>query len=339
MIPIWKDKIVTLASSVAPGASVLYRIRAWSSETIYQGRAYAAPGIGSDITVRVNDICADYLLKNDGWAIDAGHPYGYRSCYVTFTVQKWNTGTSSWDSIATFDFVPDWSYEDGYNPSNAGCNFPISDILIPGQLLPGSAVGGSVTVTIYNATATGDFNADFNADFLLLGETESTVEWSGANEGHAHWLNLRNSPHAVKVTFDGRTWRVGGGCHQYALYYINAYGYWDTLAVQANTDEQDAVTRHTYERDYVNTQTYARGKWNNVNELKHTYTFHTHPLTEDKSLLMHHLLNSPLVYLHDVTANKIRPIVLTDTTTDYKKGCKLFTYSFKAELAQERIRR
>lgn len=339
MIPIWKDTIVTLASSVAPGASVLYRIRAWSSETIYQGRAYAAPGIGSDITVRVNDICADYLLKSDGWHVDAYNIYGFRHCFMSFQVQTYNTLTNSWSTVETVTFAPDWSYDDDYNPSNDGCNFPISDILIPGQLLPGSAVGGSVNVTIYTATATGDFNADFNADFLLLGEAETTVEWSGSNDGHAHWLDLRYSPNAVKVTFDGRSWRVGGGCHQYALYYINAYGYWDTLAVQANTDEQDAVTRHAYERDYNNSQPYARGKWNNVNELKHTYTFHTHPLTEDKSLLMHHLLNSPLVYLHDVTANKIRPIVLTDTTTDYKKGCKLFTYSFKAELAQERIRR
>lgn len=339
MIPIWKDKDVTLASSVAPGASVLYRIRAYSSTTIFQGRAYATPGLGTDIVVRINDICADYLLRNDGWGIDAGHPYGYRQCYVPFQVQVYNTGTSSWDTISTVTFLPDWSYDYSYNPSSDGCNFPISDILIPGQLLPGSAVGGSVNVTIYNATATGDFNLDFNADFLLEGETESTVEWSGANEGHSHWLNLRYSPNAVKVSFGGRTWKVGGGCHQYALYYINAYGYWDTLAVQANTDEADTLTRHTYEQDYSNTKTYGRGKWNHVNELKHTYTFHTHPLVESSSLLMHHLLNSPLVYLHDVGANVVYPITLTDTTTDYKKGCKLFTYTFKAELAQERVRR
>ena len=126
----------------------------------------------------------------------------------------------------------------------------------------------------------------------------------------------------------------------YTTYYINAYGYWDTLVVQANTAESDAVKRLTNERTYDNRQHYNRGKWNYANELTHRYSFNTAWLTEDQSLLMHHLLNSPLVYLHDVTKGEIHPIVLVDTSTEYKRDGKgLYQYSFVAELAQERVRR
>ena len=53
---------------------------------------------------------------------------------------------------------------------------------------------------------------------------------------------------------------------------------------------------------------------------------------------MHHLLNSPLVYLHDVSTGLIRPIVLTGNVTEYKQQA-LNVYAIEAELAQDRIRR
>ena len=53
---------------------------------------------------------------------------------------------------------------------------------------------------------------------------------------------------------------------------------------------------------------------------------------------MHHLLNSPTVYLHDVVKGKVYPIVLTGSVTEHKNN-RLNQYAIEAELAQDRIRR
>jgi hypothetical protein len=132
---------------------------------------------------------------------------------------------------------------------------------------------------------------------------------------------------------------VGGGCKQYALYYVNAYGGWDTLAVLGNTKVRDTLKRYTTEQVYDNTQTHNRGKVNYVNEVTRAFTFNTHPLNEDQASRMHHLLNSPHVYLHDVLTDHVYPIVLTGNTTEHSKGPGLHSYTIEAELAQTRIRR
>ena len=74
-------------------------------------------------------------------------------------------------------------------------------------------------------------------------------------------------------------------------------------------------------------------------ELAHKYTLRTGYMDESSSLKMHHLLNSPHVWLHDVIANRYYPVTLTNTVTEYKKGGRLYRYDIEAQLAQERIRR
>ena len=66
-------------------------------------------------------------------------------------------------------------------------------------------------------------------------------------------------------------------------------------------------------------------------------------MSDDEASRMHHLLNSPNVYLLDMETDEMMPVVLTNTTTEYKtykgNGGKLVNYTIEATLAQERIRR
>lgn len=317
ILPIWKDYKVLLGSGVGSSGQQ-WRIKdgaTWMDEVIYEGRAF--PAEGTVVEVKINDICADYLTRAAGWQS--------RMLFHTFVVEKYN-GTS-WVNVDTVIFRNDWSYDGEYDPAADGCNFPAVPVLLPGQLVPLTFAGSvhtsaTVTITMANGTTT-------------------VLTYTGDAEGHQHWLDLSDYPNAVLLAETaGPTYEVlRNDCARYVLYYINAYGYWDTLVVQGTTDEDDALTRHTYDTDYDNTQPYYRGSWNPANELKHQYTFNTRPLTEAESLLMHHLLNSPQVYLHDLVSGTIHPLVLTDSSTPYKHGDKLYVYTFKARLGQERVRR
>ena len=137
----------------------------------------------------------------------------------------------------------------------------------------------------------------------------------------------------------GRTYRVGGGvCNKHALYYVNAYGAWDTLVIQGKTDIFDGLTRYTTERVYDNSTPEARGEVNYATEIVRSYRFHTSPLPLAQSLGMHHLLNSPHVLVHDTVTGIVRPLVLTGNNTEHKQR-GLNQYTIEARLARNRVRR
>ena len=329
-VPIWKDIIYTLSEGVAGDTDFNVQI---SGVTIYAGYAYARPDSDGYPRVRVNDILADKFKRGLTFLGMEDTPA------INYTL-LYDMGRSSYADTA----FADWSYDPDHTPTGQGMNFPICDILLPGQWVPCTPTGNEVEYQIFMRTPAGDFNLDFNSDFLVYDDTE-TVFSRTPNFLVTEWLNLRDYPTAVKVTIwdEGSdkafTYRVGGGCKQYALYYVNAYGGWDTLAVLGNTKVRDTLKRYTTEQVYDNTQTYNRGKVNYVNEVTRAFTFNTHPLNEDQASRMHHLLNSPHVYLHDVLTDHVYPIVLTGNTTEHSKGPGLHSYTIEAELAQTRIRR
>jgi hypothetical protein len=72
-------------------------------------------------------------------------------------------------------------------------------------------------------------------------------------------------------------------------------------------------------------------------------TMHTSWLPDDESSRMHHLLNSTNVFLGDLVTGQMIPVILTNTTTEYKtykgNGGRLVNYTINVTIAQERIRR
>ena len=96
--------------------------------------------------------------------------------------------------------------------------------------------------------------------------------------------------------------------------------------------------------DYDNGTADARGRVNYAMEIQRRYTMHTGWLTDEQSARMHHLLNSPCVYLQDLASAgaDIVPVVLTNTTTEYKtylgQGARMVDYTIVADLAADMMR-
>ena len=313
-IPIWKDKIVDLGS-----ASVLFRITTGGT-TIYEGKATARPG-ESTAKVRINDICADYLVNTlpsltDLAYTDANLP--------TFVVQK--KPSSSWSTVTSVQFYPDWSYDYGSTPSDLSCpiNGRVDDrmtILFTGRGMSslsasyhrtsGTSTSRSVSVPS-SATGTGAFNA-------------------GAVSG------------VDRITIKSRTYYPVGSCYRYALYYVNAYGGWDQLLIEGNDMEMDEDTRHIREVEYDNNTLTNAGMDNYVNEVKKSWILHSGLLTDDQASRMHHLFNSNLIYLCHISSRYMYPVIMESNTCEYKtfknQGRRMVEYTMQVSLAQNRIRR
>lgn len=338
--PIWKDHFVTLATS---GDYQDFEIRQGTSTgpLLYAGRAYPRPG-ETDILARINNVCASYL----GAPLpDFGNRFTPMQVSETFVTLA-QPGYVVKDTIT---FVNDWSYNHGKTWSASDClSDPINGELDPRQWLLFSILSGddSVNVTLTFADSStavvavpvafsADFNDDFNGDFAQADDPSKS--------GTAV-LDLSQFSDLVSVSFLGRTWKVRSeGCARYLAAYVNAYGGWDTFILDGQPSQRDELVRNTASFDYDNYDGSARGRKDYAIEFTPAWTLRTGLLTDDESLRMHHLLNSTEVYLQDLASGKFIPVVLTDTEAERKTykstGRQMITYTFNAQLAQERFRR
>ena len=99
--PIWKDYFVNLGSD----ATAEYRIRvnSTSGPIIYQGVAHMRPGATS-IVVRINDVCADYMLNVVPDMADRAVSDNLGGTH--FYVQKHGSGLT-WTTVDNMEFSYD----------------------------------------------------------------------------------------------------------------------------------------------------------------------------------------------------------------------------------------
>lgn len=339
-VPIWKDYPVTLGTGDAYDYEI--RLDDNSGDIIYFGRAHKRPGAAS-VVVKVNDICAAYLAER---LPALNIPAGFTSFAVaqTFCVRALVSGT--WTTKATIDFYNDWSYDHGFNPATMPLSDPITGELDPRQhlifsTLPASDItavltfeDGTTSTIVIPIASSADFNNDFNEDFAHI---------DTAAHGGAAVIDLSAFSGIASVTIAGVTYKVRSeACPRYALYYVNAYGGWDSLLIDGNDRRIDTYDRHTIDMDYDNADPAARGRDDYAIEVTPNLELHTGYLTDEQSARMHHLLGSTHVYLYDLPTGVVRPLVLTNTECEFKRfrtGHTLNAYTITAQVAQQFVRR
>ena len=316
LIPIWKDKVSDLLMSSAE-----FRIRT-GGETIYSGKSIARPG-ESSAKVRVNDICADYLVNALPTITDRTFTsFGLQA----FSVQKKSGG--SWGVVESIDFYNDWSYDYGFT----------GDVL-------SDPINGKVTADMFILYSKKNISANISAVYRKNDGTTTTrtTTISPTPDHGTCCFDAGAVSSANRVAISGTYYPIVADCYKFALYYVNAYGGWDQLLVEGNGTETDSLERHIREQEYDNTNIVNRGKVNYVNEVTKSWTLNTGLLNDAEAGRMHHLINSPMVYLCLIASSTFIPVVITTNTCEYKtyrnQGNKMFNYQLTIELAQNRIRR
>ena len=343
--PIWKDYFVTLGTGVVIPFRI--RVKNQSGDIIYNGKSHIKPG-ATDNSIRINNICADYLTN----ALPAlsQTEFSELSFPLNFVVEAFlqtaQDEVPAWKLAGEVQFLNDWSYDDSYNPATMGMSFPVNGRIDSRQWLVYTAYNASTitaTLTFTDGTTSqviipvktpGDSSDNFNTDFARSSKA--------AGSGTAVF-DLSAWDNVASVTINGKTWEVVTDCREWVVYYVNAYGGWDSLLIEGNTIETDSLKRHTREMEYDNRSIQNRGTQNYVNEITKSFTLHTSWLSDAESLRMHHLLNSTEVYLFNINTGDMIPVTLNNTKTEFKtyknNGGRLVNYTIDATLAQERIRR
>lgn len=311
---IWKDYEVSFGNI----AETDYTIEVPGTGTIFAGHAVRRPD-AAQLTVRINDVCADYLLHTVP-SVSSKVSTAEDSA-VTFAVKD-GGGTT----VDTVQFVADWSFDYDHAPSALAD--PVNGRVSAAQALVLSVLGSSaVTASLsYKDGTTGSVSVSASAGPVQV--------VSIPLDGYAD---------LDTVTVGGKTYKVVEGCHRYALLYVNAFGGWDTLLMEGRDGIEDGYDRHTMKRAYNNGVKSARGTVEYVNEVTRRWTLRTGWLTDAQSFRMHHVLGSVHVYLYDIADASLTPVVITDTACDYKtykgNGGRLTQYAITAELAQDITRR
>lgn len=323
--PIWQDceyiwasqesVVFTLSTEVAEYTDFGVE---YTERTIYKGKAWRKPD-DDRIRVMINKICQNYFdeayLPLDSTTI--GVNGGYRKFYL-----KSEAGTL----LHTYYFVNDWSYKTlklGLKTN------PIIPNIVDGQRLFFSAfahdepMGFEWGMTYYDGTP------NYSNMEMVKNNLSTVIVPPSRSEG-------------VKTfSFGNRSYQMIPRCAaRYVLYYLNPYGGWDWFPVMGTVKRSDNLTQYSYTRNYNNT-TLDFGKTRYLSEINVRYAMNTGWLSQAQSDRMWELMESNSVYMHDLSTDEIRPMVITDTQVEHKqknRSQKIIQYTINIEESQTRER-
>lgn len=335
--PIWQDLILEYGAD-----SVVFSI-SYNNGIIYEGKAVARPG-DSSVFVKINDICADYMRS----AFPSIFPTtgGVAQPYVyTFQVSATLYFGDVIDSTEgnDVDFFYDWSYDYARDYSTPLLSAPILRKIPRNAPLVYTSSEGNSHIEI---TAPGAYSRAFDSAFYI-GNSNVLPATSVAN----NVFNLAE----IATAADKQVLVYGGDgvapiayelideCPRYMLYYLNALGGWDFLAIQGKELQTDSYTHHTIGQTYDNTQSRNRGLRNYRNDISRKWQLHTLWIDDAGAQNMHHLLGSTDVYLYDLRDEVLYPVNIDNSTCDYRtysnNGNQLVRYDIEVSLAKTLTRR
>lgn len=126
----------------------------------------------------------------------------------------------------------------------------------------------------------------------------------------------------------------------WALYYLNKYGGWDSFLIEGYVSKTEKFTRSTLNREY-NNNIQQFGTTPYLTEINPSYEIHTGWLNETESdILATNLFQSTRVFLHNLETDEIIPVVITNTDVLYKtrknSNRKLLNYTINVDASQKR---
>ena len=133
-----------------------------------------------------------------------------------------------------------------------------------------------------------------------------------------------------------------GYCGEFAVYYVNSHGGWDSFLFEGKCTRVDEIERHSIEKAFRNTSPdFERNTY--MSELNIKYTFSTGWLTDEQSAIFaHELVESNMIYAHDLVNDRIFPIVIENDTAEFKRWSdnrKMVSHTLNVVESQSRIRR
>lgn len=302
--PIWE--IVELT---APNESFAEYHITTDGDIIYAGKAYRYPEEYKTVWT-VNDTVSNYLGNGIYFSEGLQQIPNYSKDFFIGT----NTNAKY---VKTF--YNSWAYEH----TNYWLSDPIDKRVDPRQWLPVSFIS-----TEYPSIDVAGRN------YVTLMENSG---WTVMTNLRNYALNCNSGVNAIGRNNEIINYKVDKG--DYVLYYSNAYGGWDALLVSGTVRQSDNIEHLTYKRHSASQTKFS--KINYQNNITPTWTLKT-GITVDGNK-MYHLLESTMVYLHNLTTNKIVPVIVTNSQCEYmtyrNNGKKPYFYNITVEASNTKLRK
>ena len=147
----------------------------------------------------------------------------------------------------------------------------------------------------------------------------------------------------AKITINNSVTYDCSYCGDYAVYYVNKYGGWNSFLFEGICKRSDNLIDHRYSRS-VSNQTINFEDNRYMTEIVPTYKLTTGWLTDEEAeRLASDLLPTTKLYLHNLITDEIRPAFITDSVAEYKtfrnNNKKFVQYTVSVQESQTRIRR
>lgn len=331
IIPIWRDYQIVIPSNEEYVDFTINKIKYSGKPTpIYSGRAYKRPGNGA-ISIVPNEICAPHVSMATANLPLTGEPIDYPMA-ATFNLTAPNGFLNAWIFSAGWDYLE--------RVAGRGSD-PITGIVARDQTVLFSSYRGEVKDGEYYFSKGGEVLYRSTFRYIHPYNVMPLRPW---NYPDADKITATNGVSAVE-------YRIADDvCSNHILFYINAYGGWDSLLVDGTVKKTDDYSRTTFKQAYSTEYIHypgldeqPRGTVNLQNDITRKYSLVTGWLTDDQASRMHHLLGSTNVYLLDRITGQYVPVVLTNSSCEYKtfrnQGAKLVNYTIEATVAQNFTRR
>lgn len=259
---------------------------------LYSGKAYKLPN-ESGARFSVNEIAQDHLSNHIKLSTGEWNMEGFCKDFEVVTPSN----------SRTYTFYNDWSYQ----PERNLLNCPINGKVDSRQFLFVNGIGSGSAVIKINGS---------NYDTLSFSST-----------GRAKVFKITTSK-GSKMTIGNLKYTFS--CGDYVLYYINAYGGWDSLLIDGKATRRDNLEPVSY--------TSKDGKVKYLNIVRPSWE-----LTCSGGEGMHHLYESNEVYLHNLNTDEITKVDVTDSVSEFKtyhnQGNRIPSYTINVESCKEQYRR
>lgn len=139
------------------------------------------------------------------------------------------------------------------------------------------------------------------------------------------------------------TFGSSGYCGDMALYYQGAAGGWNSYLVEGTVKRTDSITPYRYSKSVKNTSIdFEDTKY--TQDVVEGYEIRTGWMTETEAEnFAENLIKSTMVYAHDLRTDKIFPVVIDESSAEFKtyatNSRKPISYTLKIKASQTKTRR
>lgn len=287
-LPIWRTELVEYETAQE---YIDYKLVLEDGKVIYNGRAYSKEGA---VELELNSLVKHYLnetldIDYEGWQDN--------NAYITVNL------VIDGSLYKKYFIYNDWCYEENHDSL---ISYPISNVLDYRQRFLVSAVNrvrDNEEDTIVSVRVDG--KRDFNPQVLenqIMTKTITdlhnidTIEVESNDSSLMYYVRCTNMP--------------------YSLYYLNKCGGYDTMLFNGASLKSDTITNSEYTTNQFNMHKHSLIQYEK--RIVQQWQLKSSILNDKQSELMNHLLTSPQIWLHDLEKDEIVPVVINDTTAQYK---------------------